>query len=121
MLASIKHGAVNALIMCFLAQPVCAATAIVNGASPWENNGVVNHTVAPPTGYAQAWGVAVHSAYTGGSVTNTATGEIIANATSYDTDGGTYDARAYGVQSSTAGVSFLNAGSIFVFSHRGGQ
>jgi hypothetical protein len=112
MLASIKHGAVFALIMCFLAQPVCAATAIVDGAAPWENSGVVNDTVAPPNGYAQAWGVGVASTYTGGSVTNTATGEIIANATSYDTDGGTYDARAHGVQSSTAGVSFLNAGSI---------
>lgn len=117
MYEQLKRGAINALILAFLAQPVWAATVSVDGAALWENTGAIDDTDNPPTGSASAVGVDILNSFTGGSVTNTGSGTIFANATSNAPDlSGAYAAHSKGIATTLAptGYSVFNDGTVLV-------
>ncbi len=117
MFEQLKRGAVHALVIAFLAQPLCAATVVVNGSAPWENTVAIDDTVNQPTGSASAGGVVILDSFTGGTVTNTGTGSIFANATSSADDGSanpTVESTGIATSGTPTGLSILNDGTVIV-------
>ena len=117
MFEQLKRGAVHALVIAFLAQPVGAATVDVTGSAPWENTGAIDDADNQPTGSASAGGVVILDSFTGGTVTNTGSGSIFANATSSADDGSanpTVESMGIATSGTPTGLSVLNDGTVIV-------
>jgi hypothetical protein len=110
MFGNLKHGAIYALIMAFLAQPVWAGTIVgesVDGAAAWTNALTITATENTPAEDAVTYGVQVQDTFTGGLLTNELAGDISASSTSADGS-----ALAYGMYLGVLTADLVNAGGI---------